>query len=119
LRSENFSGFGVYAQPRTAQRDVRDGGWSWVNVAIETETKLLLVVNVFDRHGTDSVISFLAELAEKHNISGPVFLVDGYGYRTVLFQIGLSGQLSYTDRNLIETRFHTLKHRIDSSIRPG
>jgi DDE domain len=79
-------------------------------------TKLLFDVNVFDRYGTDSVTSFLTELAEKHSPSGAMFLVDGYGYRTVLFQIGLSGQLSYTDRNLIESKFHMLKHRIDLSI---
>ncbi len=65
--------------------------WSWGNIAIETETKLLLDVNVFDRHGTDSVTSFLAELAEKHNLSDPVFLADGYGYRTVPLQMGLNG----------------------------
>ncbi|MFH5801826.1 IS6 family transposase [Haladaptatus sp. CMAA 1911] len=75
-----------------------NGEWSWVYAAIDTETKLLLDVKVFDRHGTDQAATFL---------------VDGYGYRTATFRIGLSGRLDYTERNLIEKWFHTLKQRID------
>ena len=90
-----------------------NGEWSWVYAAIDTETKLLLDVKVFDRHGTDQAAAFLADLAEKHDPSDTVFLVDGYGYRTALFRIGLSGRLDYTERNLIEKWFHTLKQRID------
>jgi len=41
------------------------------------------------------------------------FLVDGYGYLTALPRLGLSGQLDYVDRNLIEKWFHTLKMRGD------
>ncbi len=75
-----------------------NGEWSWVYAAIDTETKLLLDVTVFDRHGTDQAAAFLSELAEKRDLSGAVFLVDGYGYRTALFRIGLSGRLDYTER---------------------
>ncbi len=70
--------------------------------AIDTETKLLLGIDVFDQHGTDQAAAFLSGLAEKHDLSDAVFLVDGYGYRTTLFRIGLSGRLDYTERNLIE-----------------
>ncbi len=42
-----------------------------------------------------------------------VFLVDGYGYLTALSRLGLSGQLTYVDRNLIEKWFHTFKMRVD------
>ena len=90
-----------------------NGDWSWVYTAIDTETKLLLDVKVFDRQGTDEAAAFLAELAEIHDLSDATFLVDGYGYRTAPFRIGLSGQIDYTERNLIEKWFHTLKQRID------
>ena len=68
---------------------------------------------MFDQQGTDSAAAFLSGLAEKQDLSDAVFLVDGYGYRTTLFQVGLRGQLDYTERNLIEKWFHTLKQRID------
>ena len=87
--------------------------WSWVYATIDTETKLLLGIKVFDQHGTDQAAAFLSGLAEKHDLSDAVFLVDGDGYRTALFRIGLSGHLDYTERNLIEKWFHTLKPRID------
>nr|WP_232423923.1 IS6 family transposase [Haladaptatus paucihalophilus] len=90
-----------------------NGSQSWAYAAIDTETKLLLDVKVFDRHGTDQAAAFLSGMAEKHNLSNSVFLVDGYGYRTALFRIGLSGHLDYTERNLIEKWFHTLKQRND------
>ena len=85
-----------------------NGEWSWVYTAIVIETKLLLDIEVFVRHGTDQAAMFLGQLAQKHNLSDTVFLVDGYGYRIALFRIGLSGQLNYTERNLIEKWFHTL-----------
>ncbi len=41
------------------------------------------------------------------------FLVDKFGYRTAPFRLALSGRVNYTDENLIEKWFHTLKMRID------
>jgi putative transposase len=41
------------------------------------------------------------------------FLTDSFGYRTALNRLGLSGRVDYTNRNLIEKWFHTLKQRID------
>ncbi len=90
-----------------------NGEWSLVHATIDTETKLLLDLAVFCQHGTDSAAAFLSELAEKYDLSDAVFLADGYGYRTAFFRIGLSGQLDYTEQNLIERWFHTLKIRID------
>ncbi len=46
-----------------------NGEWSWVYAAIDTDTKLLLGIEVFDRHGTDQAAAFLADLAEKHDLS--------------------------------------------------
>ncbi|WP_222912843.1 IS6 family transposase [Natrinema sp. SYSU A 869] len=90
-----------------------NGDWSWVYAAIDLDSRLILDVAVFGRRGTDPAAAFLHKLTEKHDLSNTVFLVDGYGYLTALSRLGLSGQLDYVDRNLIEKWFHTLKMRID------
>ena len=43
----------------------------------------------------------------------PEFLVDAGGYLTALTRRELSGQLNYTERNLIEKWFQTVTMRID------
>ena len=70
-------------------------------------------MQLFGRHGTNPAVAFLHGLREKHDLSETVFLVDGYGYQTALARLGLSGRLDYTERNLIEKWFHTLKIRVD------
>jgi putative transposase len=90
-----------------------NGEWSWLYAAIDLDTKLILDVALFGRHGTDPAAAFLSGLAEKHDLSDTVFLVDQFGYRTALSRLGLSGQVDYSDRNLIEKWFHTLKMRVD------
>jgi len=70
--------------------------------AIDIETKLILDVVLFGRYGTDLAAAFLHRLAEKHDLSDAEFLVDQFGYQTSLARLGLSGQVNYTDRNLIE-----------------
>ncbi|QIB76516.1 IS6 family transposase [Halogeometricum borinquense] len=90
-----------------------NGEWSWLYAAIDLDTKLILDVELFGRHGTDPAAAFLHGLREKHDLSEAVFLVDQFGYRTALARLGLNGRMDYTDRNLIEKWFHTLKIRID------
>jgi putative transposase len=90
-----------------------NGEWSWLYAAIDTETKLILDVALLGRHGTDPAAAFLHRLDEKYDLSDTVFLVDRFGYRTAIARLGLSGRINYTDRNLIEKWFHTLKMRID------
>ena len=90
-----------------------NGEWSWLYAAIDIDTKLILDVALFGRHGTDPAAAFLAGLREKHDLSEADFLVDQFGYRTALARLGLSGRINYTDRNLIEKWFHTLKMRVD------
>ncbi len=90
-----------------------NGGLSWLYTAIDIETKSILDVQLFGRHGTDPAAAFLAGLREKHDLSDATFLVDQFGYRTALSRLKLNGQVDYTDRNLIEKRFHTLKMRVD------
>ncbi|MDL0131629.1 IS6 family transposase [Halobacterium salinarum] len=105
------------AQPKRVAVDETavkiNGEWSWLYAAIDIDTKLILDVALFGRHGTDPAAAFLAGLREKHDLSEAEFLVDQFGYRTALARLGLSGRVNYTDRNLIEKWFHTLKMRID------
>jgi putative transposase len=90
-----------------------NGEWSWLYAAIDLDTKVILDVALFGRHGTDPAAAFLSGLAEKHDLSDTTFLVDQFGYRTALARLGLNGRVDYTDRNLIEKWFHTLKMRLD------
>jgi len=105
------------AQPKRVAVDETaikiNGEWSWLYAAIDLETKLILDVQLFGRHGTDPAAAVLHGLREKHDLSDAVFLVDQFGYRTALARVGLNGRVDYTDRNLIEKWFHTLKMRID------
>jgi len=105
------------AQPKRVAVDETavkiNGELSWLYAAIDLDTKLILGVDLFGTHGTDPAAAFLHRLSEKHDLSEAVFLVDGFGYQTALARLGLSGRRDYTDRNLIEKWFHTLKMRID------
>jgi putative transposase len=85
----------------------------WLYTARDIDTKLILDVAVFGRHGTDPASVFLSGLAEKHNLSNATFLVDQFDYRTALARLGLNSRVDYTERNLIEKWFHTLKSRVD------
>ncbi|WP_435362345.1 IS6 family transposase [Haloarchaeobius sp. DFWS5] len=90
-----------------------NGEWSWLYAAIYLDTKLILDATLFRRHGTNPAAAFLFGLAEKHDQSDAVFLVDQFGYRTALARLGLNGRVDYKDRNLIEKWFQTLKIRVD------
>ncbi|GGL52447.1 IS6 family transposase [Halocalculus aciditolerans] len=90
-----------------------NGEWSWLYTAIDIETKLILDVELFGRHGTDPAAAFLHGLRGKHDLSDTVFLTDRFGYQTALARLGLNARVDGTDRNLIEKRFDTLKMRID------
>jgi len=61
-----------------------NGEWSWLYAAIDIDTKLILDVALFGRHGTDPAAAFLSGLREKHDLSNATFLVDQFGYRTAL-----------------------------------
>jgi putative transposase len=97
------------AQPKRVAVDETavkiNGEWSWLYAAIDIETKVILDVALFGRHGTDPAAAFLQKLREKHDLSEAEFLVDQFGYRTALARLGLSGRVNYTARNLIETCF--------------
>jgi len=93
------------AQPKRVAADETavkiNGEWSWLYAAIDLDTKLILGVDLFGRHGTDPAAAFLHGLSEKHDLSEAVFLVDDFSYQTALARLGLSGRRDYTDRSLI------------------
>ncbi len=111
------------AQPKRVAVDETaikiNGEWSWLCPATDIETKVILDVALFGRHGTDPAAAFLHRLAEKHDLSDAEFLVDQFGYRTALARLGLSGQVNYTDRNLIEKCFTPSKCVSTASIIRG
>ena len=74
----------------------------WLYAAIDTESKLLLKVDMFSRRGTDPAAAFLHQLTEKHDIADTEFLIDASGYLTVLARHEQSGHLNYEDRNHIK-----------------
>jgi len=90
-----------------------DGEKNWLYAAIDTESKLLLEIDVYSRRGTDPAAAFLHRLTEKHDVSDTGFLVDSGSYLTALFRHDLCGQRNYTDRNHIEKWFQTVSMRID------
>jgi transposase-like protein len=49
---------------------------------IDTESKLLLEIDVLSRRGTDPAAAFLHRLQEKHELDDTEFLVDAGGYLT-------------------------------------
>jgi putative transposase len=105
------------AQPRRVAVDETavkiNGKRSWLYAAIDLDTKVILDVALFERHGTDPAAAFLHGVCEKHDCSDAVFLADAFGYRTAFSRLGLNGQVDYTDRNLIEKWFQTFKMRVD------
>jgi transposase-like protein len=90
-----------------------DGEKKWLYAAVDTDSKLLLEIDVFSRRGTDPAAAFLHRLTEHHEVSDTEFLVDAGGYLTALARRELSGQLNDSDRNHIEKWFQTVAMRID------
>ncbi|WP_114578994.1 IS6 family transposase [Saliphagus sp. LR7] len=90
-----------------------DGDKKWLYAAIDTESKLLLEIDVFSRRGIGPAAAFLHRLDEKHEIDETEFLVDAGGYLTALARRELSGHLDYSDRNHVEKWFQTVSMRLD------
>jgi len=59
-----------------------DGERKWLTAVIDTESKLLLEIDVFSRCGTDPAAAFLSRLEEKQDLDETGFLVDAGGYLT-------------------------------------
>lgn len=63
---------------------------------------MLLEVDVFSRHATDSVAAFLHRPTENYDIADAEFLADTGRYLTVLGRRENSGQLHESERNYIK-----------------
>jgi len=50
-----------------------DGEKKWLYAAIDTDSKLLLDIDVYSRRETDPAAAFLHRLTEKHDVSEAVF----------------------------------------------
>lgn len=70
--------------------------------AIDVGTKLVLDAELFDRRGTDSATPFLHRLTEHYDVAETGFLVDGFGYLTVLSRLDQNSHLNQRERNLIK-----------------
>jgi transposase-like protein len=90
-----------------------DGDEKWLYAAIDTESELLLEIDVYSRRGTDPAAAFLHWLTANHDISETEFLIDAGGYLTAIVRRELSGQLNHTEQNHIEKWFQTVSIRID------
>ena len=105
------------AQPSRVAVDEKqidiDGEKKLLYAAVDTESKLLLEVDVVSRRGTDSAAAFLHRITRKHNVAETVFLVNVGGYLTALSRHDLSGRLDYRIRNHMEKWFQTVTMRID------
>ena len=86
---------------------------AWLYAAIDVDTKVVLHARLSWHRGRDPAEQFLDELKEKHRVSDAEFLVDGMGYLTALARTDLSGELNYTDRNIVQKLFQTYTMRIE------
>jgi len=73
------------------------GEKKWHYAAINTESRLLLEVDVFSRRGIDPAAAFLHRISEKCDIGNTEILVDATGYLTALARRKLSGQINYRE----------------------
>ena len=70
-------------------------------------------VRISVHRGRDPAEEFLDELKEIPRVADAVLFVDGVSYFTALARIDLSGELNYTDRNIVEDFFQTYTMRIE------
>ena len=57
-------------------------------------------------------MTFLRELKEELRVADAEFLVDGMGYLTALAKTDLTGDLNYSERNIVEKLFQTYTMRV-------
>ena len=78
---------------------------AWLYAAIDVDTHVVLHAQLSWHRGRNPVVEFLDELKENYHVSDTEFLVEGVGYLTALARTDLSGELNYTDRNIVEKLF--------------
>ena len=72
----------------------------------------MLHARLSQHRGTEPATTFLRELKEEHRVADAVFLVDGMGYLTALARTNLTGDLNYSERNIVEKLFQTYTMRV-------
>ena len=94
------------------QIQLEEGGKAWLYAAIDIDSKVVLHARLSQRRGTEPATTFLRELKEEHRVADAVFFVDGMGYLTALAKTDLTGDLNYSERNLVEKLFQTYTMRV-------
>lgn len=79
---------------------------------IDVDSKVVPHARFSHHRGADPATTFLHELKEKHRVAEAVFLVDGIGYFTPLDKTDLTGNLNYSDRDIVERLFQTYTMRV-------
>ena len=85
---------------------------AWLYAAIDVDSKVVLHARLSQDRGPEPAATFLRELKEEHRVAAAVFLVDGMGYLTALAKTDLTGDLNYSERNLVEKLFQTYTMRV-------
>ena len=84
----------------------------WLYAAIDVDSKVVLHARLSQHRGTEPATTFLRELKEEHCVGNAEFLVDGMGYLTALARTNLTGDLNYSERNIVEKLFQTYTMRV-------
>ena len=84
----------------------------WLYAAIDVDSKVVLHARLSQHRGTEPATTFLRELKEEHRVCDAEFLVDGMGYLTALARTDLTGDLNYSERNIVEKLFQTYTMRV-------
>ena len=85
---------------------------AWLYAAIDIDSKVVLHARLSQRRGTEPATTFLRELKEEHRVADAEFFVDGMGYLTALAKTDLTGDLNYSERNIVEKLFQTYTMRV-------
>jgi len=105
--------YGESSRAAVNERQIEvDGEIKWLHAAIDTDSRLLLEIDVFSRRGVSPAAAFLHRLTENHETSDTDFLVGG-GYLTALARHESSGHLNYSTLSHIKKWFQTVSMRID------
>ena len=85
---------------------------AWLYAAIDVDSKVVLHAQLSRNRGTEPATTFFRELKEEHRVADAEFLVDGMGYLTALAKTDLTGDLNFTERNIVEKLFQTYTMRV-------
>ena len=85
---------------------------AWLYAAIDIDSKVVLHARLSQHCGTEPATTFLRELKEEHRVADAEFFVDGMGYLTALAKTDLTGDLNYSERNIVEKLFQTYTMRV-------